>query len=964
MDVLPHRVERVPIVGREPDLALLDDALADAGRNRGGAVFLTGESGIGKTRLAAEAEARAAEAGMPVLRGRSSTVGRASAPFRPLAEALFSLLRTTGPPDDPELAPYRPVLAGFVPEWHEHAVAGGEVSLVLLAEAVLRLLAVVGRGSGCLLVLDDLHNADADTVAVVEYLADNLHREPVLLVATCRAQDSPGYRLALDAARRGTARMLAVPRLTDDQVRRLAAHHLATDRDAVPGAVVDLLCRDGDGNPFVVAELVEHLVVTGAVRATEGAWTVVGDLRPEVPVTVVRCVADRATSLGPDAVAVLRAAAVLGQRFPVLAAQRVAGLDDTSFAAGLRAATVAGLVGQDGPRCCAFRHALTVEALLADLLPAERADLALLAADAVQDAEPGLSGDRCQLVAGLRLAAGQVTAAATLFAEAGRRAMAVGAVTSSVDFLQHALDLAADAADDLRADIGEALLLALAEAGQVDRAFTLLAGLCHVAPARRAALHTRLAWATYLTGRVADGLAQVATARDLLGPDAAAADVAPVDAIAAHLVLQLPDPDRLEVAESLALRAADNTDSAVVTCQAMQILGLVARRRDHAESERHFEHMLEAATTHGLTLWRLRALAKLGANDILRNGDDHRLVAARQEATRLGAVPMMFGLDTTLAMLTVLRADHAAARTLLDAAAQWKIGVLPGYLPALNAVLAAHRGRRAEMERQLTAFDAETEEDSHLLPMVWGLARAFCSLLEEDRGGARAELRTAREHAEAAPTLYPQSSGVGVGLLLDVLDGAAGWPEHDEVAASCDAQLRWNRLFIAFARAVLLGRAARFDEAVATVTAAEVVAGPYPRAHHLGLRLVGEAALADGWGDPEAWLRRAEEHFHDAEVPSVAAACRSLLRRSGVRAPQRRHGRQLIPADLRRCGVTVREYEVLTLLVDRLGNRAIGERLYISPRTVEKHVASLITKTGQPDRAALCAHASAQVTRD
>jgi DNA-binding CsgD family transcriptional regulator len=76
---------------------------------------------------------------------------------------------------------------------------------------------------------------------------------------------------------------------------------------------------------------------------------------------------------------------------------------------------------------------------------------------------------------------------------------------------------------------------------------------------------------------------------------------------------------------------------------------------------------------------------------------------------------------------------------------------------------------------------------------------------------------------------------------------------------------------------------------------------------------------------------------------------------------QRRRGHDRIPDELRRLGVTVREFEVLRLVADRLGDREIAERLFLSPRTVEKHVASLRGRTGQPDRAALVTYARRHV---
>jgi DNA-binding CsgD family transcriptional regulator len=164
---------------------------------------------------------------------------------------------------------------------------------------------------------------------------------------------------------------------------------------------------------------------------------------------------------------------------------------------------------------------------------------------------------------------------------------------------------------------------------------------------------------------------------------------------------------------------------------------------------------------------------------------------------------------------------------------------------------------------------------------------------------------------------------------------------------------------VVLAEAVRLGRQGRGDEAADAVSKARAWAKPYPPAAHLGLRLVAEAAQRDGWGDPVLWLREAEQYFHQAGVGAVAGACRTLLRRAGAVVPHRSGANgQAVPHPLRLLGVTPREYEVLRLLADRLDNRTLAARLFISPRTVEKHVASLISKTDQSNRAALNAYAA------
>jgi DNA-binding CsgD family transcriptional regulator len=128
-------------------------------------------------------------------------------------------------------------------------------------------------------------------------------------------------------------------------------------------------------------------------------------------------------------------------------------------------------------------------------------------------------------------------------------------------------------------------------------------------------------------------------------------------------------------------------------------------------------------------------------------------------------------------------------------------------------------------------------------------------------------------------------------------------------------------------------------------------------AAHLGLRLVADEAYEHGWGTPVEWLRSAEAYFERTGAVSVVSACRAGLRRLGAPVPQRRAGIDLVPFSLRAMGVTVREYEVFQLLGERLGNKAIASRLQISPRTVEKHVASLLAKTALPHRDALTQHA-------
>jgi len=234
---------------------------------------------------------------------------------------------------------------------------------------------------------------------------------------------------------------------------------------------------------------------------------------------------------------------------------------------------------------------------------------------------------------------------------------------------------------------------------------------------------------------------------------------------------------------------------------------------------------------------------------------------------------------------------------------------------------------------------------------VRGFGVAFCLLQQERREPALAALRQAVAEESIRPASYV-SLVPGPHLLLAVLAGEAGWSECDTMAGSAQIQAGWNRQFLALAQAVLNGRTGRRGDAQRWMSTFIELSASYPLAHHLGLRLAAESAIEHGWGDPVSWLRTAELYFHTV-APPVARACRALLRRVGAPVHQHREGSDAIPLVLRELGVTVREYEVLRLVAERLGNQEIGRRLFLSPRTVEKHVANLLAKTGRSDRTAL-----------
>ncbi|MGP4110361.1 helix-turn-helix transcriptional regulator [Streptomyces sp. 4N509B] len=1022
------RVRTAELVGRESELGVLTAALREAREGRGTAVFVTGEPGIGKTRLAAQALDTARSLDMAVLRGRCATTGPA-VPYRPLAEALLTLTRAGEAPPAEVLGPYLPVLGRLVPEWSTGADC--DQSPIVLAEAVLRLAAARGRRHGCLhgclLFVDDLHDADPETLAVVEYLAANVAAQPVVVVATVRSTPSAAFELANAVAQRREGALLPLERLNEADVHELAASSLGCPPAALPRAVSAELYGDSGGIPFVAEELIRGMLAAGRLaRAADGGWELRGTKRPGVPVTLVRVVEERAARLGRRGARALAVAAVLGRSFPLSVLRhclrfddrddrdgvvgpdgasggrgRGRGVDDAALTECVRAAVAEGLLQPDeehGPDWYAFAHPLAEEALLELLSPADRAALSARAADAVAELYPGLPGSWCLLAARLRRHAGEQQAAAEHYLEVARRALAGSGPGTAITVLDEAQRMLGDGDSPygpvrgrVHRELLETLLLALADSGGFDRAAEVAdrlrradlgggggggGGTTEIAG--RVALHVRLAWAAEVAGRYEEGLAQVAEARALLPAGAAARDTAGIDAVEAFLTVSGTTRGRTALSERLARRAIDGAgqrDDPALACQSWYAVGFATRGRSLAESDRCFRQTLRLASEHELVTWRIHGLIGLGGNEWLAEAATESFTYARHEALRTGCVSLAHHVGSFLALDAAMRSDFAAATALvdgsLDETRRLKLYPVTRYLLMVRGVVAAHQARRGELRAVLAEFRACGGERSMVAPLMRGLGELFCALLEEEREQAREVAASLAAMVRADEENFFHLTGShGLMVLLDVLDdhdhdhdadadaeadgsggGGAAW---ERTGVGQAGRLRWNRQFVDLARAVVAGRRGRRAEAEAAVAAAVASAEPFPTARHLGLRLVADAALADGWGEPRRWLSEAEEYFHRAGVVAVAGACRSRLRGLGVVVRQRRAGTDRIPEALRAMGVTAREYDVFRLLVERLGNKALAARLHLSARTVEKHVASLMRKTGIGERAKLC----------
>jgi DNA-binding CsgD family transcriptional regulator len=926
------------VVGRAAELAVLRRAVDDAAAGRGSVVLVTGESGIGKSRLLREVHGWCTGRGTATLLGRAVDTSTAC-PFRPLAEALLAAQRSAPLADDPDIAPFAPALATLVPSLA--AASPQPASLLHVAEGFLRVARSRGRdGRGAAVLLDDLQWADAETLAVLEYLADNVRGEPVAVVVAARTE----LPLFTALADRRAALLLRLARLTTDETVEMSRSCLGDA--AVPAEVQRLVVDKTDGLPFFVEELLTDLQAGGALRRDGGRWIGSYPGRTSLPASFRDSVRRRLSALDPAAEAVLRDAALLGRRIDPLLLAAIGGTDTEGVEAALAAGHDLTLLQADDLGV-QFRHSLTREALLADLAPAQRAERSARALAALRAARPGLVGELAEVAAELAEAAGDRGAAAELLLEVGRRALRQGALTSAESALRRALALGGGGLVEL--DVTESLVETLGLAGRVEDAFpvgeVLLARFDEAAATadpegvRRFGVHLALARAAVAATDwpLAAAHAREARRRVDQSDSVRRARLDALDAVVALGELRGADAVTLAAAAVFAAEGAGDPD---LLCEALLVHGRCLRMSDPDAAVDAFERARGAARIAGLVHREARALTELG---FVRGytGDLAALREARALAGSCGAPETEAVAENALAAGEWWRADipamlgHTAAG--LSLARRYRLGRL---VPALLVMRASAHALAADTEAiEATLREAAplAEDGSLEAVAIHAQVRAVAALARDDVPSAAAELETAARMARAAPPTAPLPM-LWLRPLLAALASKDPAPVTAELSGWSPASVWSLGALLDAAEAVRVGHTGDGTAATTLLDAALDGLAGSPFLQGVVARLAAPAAAADGWGDPGRWLTRAAETFEERGLAAPAASCRTLLRGLAGHG----HGE-----------ITGREREVLALVAEGLANRAIAERLFLSVRTVEKHVERLLAKTSSANRAQL-----------
>ena len=350
----------------------------DAPRRAGRVVLLTGDPGIGKTRLVAEIARAAHEAGAFVLAGRSPQ--EALVPYQPFVEALrhyvlnvpFSQLRASAREYGSELARLVPELRRRAPDLPPPLEAEPETERYRLFEAVVGLLGEMSAQAPVLLVLDDLQWADRPTLLLLRHIARAPDHGRVLVLGAYRSTEAraDGFADALAELRRErlvTQIEVGGSRRGGDRGARADAR-----RGDALRVVLHALHEETEGNPFFIEEIVRHLAEAG-VRADQADARVLQ--RFGLPEGVKDVIAQRLERLDMQAIEWLRVAAVIGRDFDAALLERVVNLDEDEFLNTLDEALAAGLVVEvpGRPGRYSFSHALIRETLYEGMSAPRRA---------------------------------------------------------------------------------------------------------------------------------------------------------------------------------------------------------------------------------------------------------------------------------------------------------------------------------------------------------------------------------------------------------------------------------------------------------------------------------------------------------------------------------------------------------------------------------------------------------------
>ena len=917
-------------VGRREHLALLERCYKEAAAGNGCTIGIGGEAGSGKSRLTAEFCRSVAPSGARCAVGQCLEYVRS--PFAPLRSALSALaaeepgLLASSSLSRAALATVMPELAGAT----AHGDASGADKLDLF-NAFAALLQQLGRRRPTVIVVEDLHWADSASLELLQYLAARIAGARVVLIVTFRSEDAKSNQ-ALRSVLAKLARLQRFYRADLAPLSTTEMHdlvfHAAGERVELSGTMLGAICSQAEGNPLYAEELLKTLIESG-------------QLSPErLPNTLREAVLDRFSTLDETSRTILTHAAVLGRRFrPDFLAQ----IADASLADVLkalkRAVDLSLLIEEhNGAVTFAFRHELTRNAIYSELLLTQSSLLHAKIAEALDAAEP--AAHEAEL-AFHWWQAHEPQRAAIHYQRAGDAALEVFAYRDALVAYDRALRFGKHSGGE-RAALNLKLASALHQCGFHDRAVGAVESALQFYetaqdPENAAATCLRLAWMLGGYGDSEAALRLTQRALDLVGNDPSSPAY-----FDAHVQLMYVysdfrwEPDKFQQHRALAERATGArsaaTQAALVGLSAVAAVSLGKT----AEALAQAEEAAALALASGDVRAALRFRATL-AFDLSEAGEVELADAAAARALELMHAKEIGGLTAMwivamFARAKLQRGQLEEARELISQALAadielpiFRLYVARSGIP-LGLVLEDEVLARRCAQKDLIQFALHS---SHATAI--GAAAAFAeNYFAKGRQSEAADLLTDLLAALDRIKAQPGDGGVD-DLALAVArfgkDGDLKRARRYLASAANATHVRSTPARLALFDSYAARRKA---DAAAAMAKADEAAKAF---RDIGWPLF-EAQALEVLGKPAAAL----------EIYKKFGAAREVKRLDQIVNPVNLRGRK-------KGELTAREREICGLLVEGKSNKAIAEQLVVSERTVESHVASILTKLQVSSRA-------------
>ncbi len=976
----------IPLIGREDELSRLAELCAITGDvRRSGVVVLSGDAGVGKTRLLHELSLLARDAGWRALAGHCLDLGDSALPYLPFTEA-FGRLEGDEPALAESLTTAQPALARMLPgRFRADPEAVGRGSMPdrgALFEAVHAALDRLAQDAPLLLVVEDVHWADQSTRDLLSFLFSRPFAGPVALVVSYRSDDLH-RRHPLRPSIAQWTRMPGVLRLPLGPLSDADVRSLVRALSPLPLREADLhtVVERAEGNAFFVEEL---------VNASELG-------RRALPTDLADLLLVRLEGLDDAARQVVRVAAVAGRWVAHELLADASGMGGALLDEALRAAIDAHVMVPTGADGYAFRHALLAEAIYADLLPGERVRLHAAYVSALAAGQDGPAAE----IARHARAAHDIPTAIRASICAGDDAMSVAGFDEAARHYEVALELLGDgdpvsigqglaatgaapgaadgpdtesAVDEQPIDVVELTVkasTALAAAGRAYRALGIvedqLARPYPLSPQDRARLLVALATAVRQTDSDVDALAATAEAVHLVPAEATELRA---DVLRAHALASM-DRRRFDDAVRWAEEARElgrELGLPQIVADATTTLARADRRTGDEDARRALEQIIADVRETGDGATELRALINL-AGLYYEGGDLAEALRIYQETAQrardLRRPWAAYGIDARVlsGVVAYQMGEFPAALRTSDVSGQSPPGLAEALLSSVRLGVLAARGHRDG----LALFDQIRPwwDRDGLIAVLSGAAGID---LQGDAGSIERAIRVHDDVVAVVSRLWQREDfqarirlsalvlgqlanqalrlGSGdradlvrtgdrfLGLAQDVAEpskqGRKLGPESHAWmcrATAEHARLRWLAGIERPAEDDLVGV---WRDAVAGFEQFPHVFEKARSQARLGavLRAVGEVA------DARTVLDAARATAHHLAAEPLLEELRAL----GSTPARRPAGGP--PAET----LTKREQEVLELVAQGRSNREIGSQLFISAKTVSVHVSNILAK--------------------